>query len=333
VIALTTALLANGTLAQSRTAADELAERNAIFDAAYWAFARADFAALERMHREYSLGAPRLSDGTRKVDRFRDGLQRVLDGPRNATDTYFQEVTRLTRQWADAHRESAFAQVLHARAVLAHGWFYRGTGLSSTVPPDAWPRFQARAEDALRFLAERADVAFTDSWGHHAAVSVGRAVGFEIGRIDAIAREGLKLDPEDDLLRYAALYSRLPKWGGDARVVDQFIEETVAQTQAIEGQAWYARLYAFAGLEQYSHRLFEDSRANWSKVKQGWEDRLRRFPSFRTLNTYAYMSCIARDRDTFRQAMSRIGDQVIPDLWTPNAARTLDTCQAWANQQ
>jgi hypothetical protein len=322
--------LLSGGAARAQDNEQEL--RDDIYNRAYWAMQRADFAELERMHAASLQGAPRTPAGYRTLNLVRGGIGRAIEGPDEAATAYHVELDKLTRAWADANRDSPLAQNLHAESLVAHAWHYRGSGYSNTVPPDSWREFKNHAQRAADFLAERRAVASRDSWSHGILLRIGRALDWGPERARAIVREGLALDPQDGSLRFQLLTTLLPKWNGDARMVDHYINSVAAETRARDGMIWYAVLYGAAADDHFSHKLFEDSAAEWSKMKAGFEDLLRRYPGSYNANRFAYFACLARDKPTFLEQMSTVGDAPLPGLWGSNGARTVETCRTWGLQ-
>ncbi len=289
-----------------------------------------DFASLERLHDQVRQPGQRAPDGEMPQSEFRSGLKRVLDGKKNAPDGYFVEQEALTRQWAIEHPNSALAHALHAAALAAHGWSYRGSGFSNTVPPQAWDDFRKYIDKAIAYMSEHADVVFGTSLSHRWMIDFARAAGWDGDKIKAIARDGLRVNPQDDGIYYGVTFSLLPKWGGSAAALDRYIQEAVANTEAQRGLEMYARLYDDAE-EQFEHRLFEDSAARWPKMKQGFEDMLKRYPDAGNVNRFAYFACIAKDKPTALDLLGQVGAKPITEKWGNNGVRTFETCKRWAS--
>jgi hypothetical protein len=315
-------------------AADEkLTSASAINDAAADAFWWGDFDALQRMHTEYLKPDQFDADGRSKLASFQDGLGRVFDGTKGMPDAYFLEVEALTLSWAQRHPQSSLAHAMHAKALMTHAWSYRGTGYANTVPPQAWADFNAYVDRAAKYLAAHAAVVLTTSTGYKTSVDVGRAAGWGQDRLWAITRAGLDKHPDDETLYRSMLSSLLPKWGGNPQALDRFVREAVERTRARRGQEMYARLYSVAASEQFSHQLFSESGAQWTTMKQGFEDLLTRYPTASNVNRYAYFACMAQDKPTALDLLARIGAKPEIDRWGSNGGRTYETCKRWASQQ
>lgn len=312
--------------------ADEAAKdaiKAASTDAMWWG----DFAALEKQNAYYRQPGRLAPDASSQLEMFRSGLQVVLANKVDNAEAYLKEMDILTLEWATANPTSALAHILHAKALVVHGWSYRGSGFVKDVPPEAWKDFHAYQRRAAEYLSAHADVALTDSYAHVVLLEIGRGLGWSNKQMVAIADEGLKRNPDDLELYFHALFSLLPKWGGNARVVDDYIKYATEQTRAKYGSGMYARLYSAAAEDQFGHALFEDSHADWDKMKQGYEDMFARYRnSPQRLNRYACMACLAKDRDTLLKLLKQLGTQIDTQQWGPNPERSLESCRRWATE-
>ncbi|ELX13790.1 hypothetical protein Jab_1c24280 [Janthinobacterium sp. HH01] len=295
------------------------------------AFWWGDFAALEKQNALLRQPGHITADGTSEIELFRTGLNRVIGSGQADREAYLRELEALTLQWAGDHPQSALAHVLHAEVLVSHAWSYRGTGYIHEVPPQALEDFQAYLQRAAKYLADHADVALTDSYAHESLVSIGMGLGWSPAQQRTIAEEGLKRNPEDVGLYFRVVNTMLPKWGGNARMVDQYIRQVTESTKATYGTGMYARLYSYVAQEQYGHALFENSVADWPTMKRSYEDMLVRFPDSPVRrNYYAYMACLAKDTETLRRLLEELGPQVDASKWGPNPQRSLEGCQRLA---
>lgn len=199
------------------------------------------------------------------------------------------------------------------------------------MPPDAWEHFHSYLRRAADYLNAHADVAFTDSYAHVVLLGIGRGLSWKPEQLIAIADDGLKRNPEDTELMFSVVKTLLPKWQGNARLLDSYINHAVQQTRGRFGTGMYARLYSVAAEDQYGFALFEDSFADWPRMKQSYEDMFARYPdSPHRLNLYAYMACIAKDRQTLAGLLAKIGDAVDTSSWGANPERRLEGCRRLA---
>lgn len=294
-------------------------------DALWWG----DFAELERLHAAAALSPRRVGDGFTLRLYFHDALDAVFDRD-PVTEDYHRHLTALTARWAREHPSSTLAHQMHLRARTALAWWHRGTGFANTVSPDALKQFHAEIAAAIDYLTRHADVVLRNSEGHALALVLARAAGWSIDRQVAIAEAGLQLAADDDHLHRTMLNSLLPKWGGNAELVDRYINWAADRAAPDVAPMLYARLYAHAGQAQFGHSLFTDTAVQWPRMKAGWQRLVERFPTAYNHNRFAYLACMARDKPAFRDLVERIGTKPVLPAWGSNPGRTLDGCRRWA---
>jgi hypothetical protein len=312
---------------------EKLTEEERIEDQAMNALWWGDFDELERQHTLYQQPGQRTASGRSKLVLFRDGLDRVFDGPKRASDTFFVQMEALTLQWAQAHPASPLAHVLHAAALSQHGWSYRGNGLSNTVTPDARREFDRYIAKAIDYLKANQVVAMQSSSGHLQLLNLGRAAGWQTVAMWPVAQAGMALNADDESLYKSMLTSVLPKWGGGVLQVDRVIGDIAKATAAMHGDIFYSRMYAWAADEQFAHKLFIDSAASWPRMKAGYQQLVDRHPAAVNFNTFARFACLARDKPTLLDLLERAGPKPVLGAWGSNASRTYETCKRWASEQ
>ncbi|QNA89982.1 DUF4034 domain-containing protein [Massilia sp. Dwa41.01b] len=325
------AALALASLAPAVIAAEPEAKRSPITEASERALWWGDFGALEKQN-AYFMQPGRLEpDGTSQVSLFREGYGNVLYASTKNPEIYLKELDALTLQWAKEHPRSALAHILHARSLLAHGQSYRGGSYAKDVPPEAWKFYHEYLRQAAEYLKDHAEVALTDSDAHYVLLSIGRGLGWSSEQMVAIAEDGLKRNPDDVSLHFAVVDHLLPKWNGTPRELDTYILQATEKTRGQFGTGMYARLYSAAAEDQFGSGLFEDSYADWDKMKRGYEDLLARYPaSVRQRNRYAHMACVAKDKEVMLRLLKEIGSEVRTKEWGRNPKRAFETCRLWA---
>lgn len=298
-------------------------------DAFWWG----DFAAIEKQNAYFKQPGRFNEEGASQLSLFRKGIEIVFDNDVENTEAYLKEMDALTLQWASENPKSALAHILHAHSLVDHGWSYRGGGYAKDVPEQAWKDFYAYLWRAATYLKDHADVALTDSYAHIVLLRIGRGLGWEEKQMAAIANEGLARNPDDIELYFAVSGHLLPKWGGNAKALNSFIQHATKQTREKFGLGMYARLYSAAADDQFGQALFENSHADWDKMKQGFEDMLTRYPNGPLRrNRYAYMACIAKDKPTLLKLLGEVGTKFELSEWGDNPERSLELCKRWATQ-
>ena len=306
-------------------AAQEKVLRDQAAEALWWG----DFPELERLfalHRQNDTGPLTPYVRLRAV---REGIGSVFRKHKDTGDRYYEELDRLTFEWVKQYPTSHLAHALHVRALYARAWAYRGSGYNNAVPPKAWEDYYKHLGRAQDFVKLKAAIVLGESTGIVYTQMVGRALGWKSQQIWSLGKEGLKLNPDDLGLYEEAIPSMVPKWGGNSRDLDKFVREAVEISGQQFGLGMYAFLYAQAADSQYEHELFEDSLADWSKMKVGWQDLLKYEDTNKSRNQFAYFACIAKDKPTLIEQLAKI-DQPDYKGWGSNGARTYETCKRWA---
>lgn len=321
--------------AQLKAAApiDFSAEEAALKQQAKEAFLWSDFDEIERLNRLHlSTDASVLSPYVR-MRAVRHGLTQLFQTSSSRSDAYFAELQALTLEWTHKHPKSAIAHILHAQALSSRGWAFRGDGYANTVSPENWREFRRYSERAAQYLRGHSAVAFTDSTAHFLMVRIGNDLGLDKDTLWSIAQDGLKIHPHNESLYFVVLGYLIPKWGGSAKAVDEFIQEVVRKTQPQKGLEMYARLYSDASSMQFKHELFRESYADWQRMNQGFKDWYQQQGLLQTVNAWAYFACMAKDRATLQQQLDLMGQTPpMQNEWGSNPSRNFASCKEWATQ-
>jgi hypothetical protein len=80
----------------------------------------------------------------------------------------------------------------------------------------------------------------------------------------------------------------------------------------------YARLYwAYALLEGDDVDIFTEGMANWPRMSEGFEFRLKKYPeSDYLMNGYAYMACRAGDSERYQALNAKLKDRLSSTAWS-----------------
>jgi hypothetical protein len=308
--------------------------RSPVTTQAEQAFWWGDFAALDKQNDFLRHGKHATADDGSELELFRMGIDSVIGAQVAHREPYLQELEAQTLQWATENPKSALAHILYAKVLVAHAWSYRGGGYAKDVPPEAWKDFRAYLQRAADYLNAHGDVAFTDSYAYSVMITIGMGMGVDAKQLEVFVDEGIKRNPYDYTLYFDMLTPLMPKWGGDARTLDDYIRKVAMQTRAEYGMGWYARLYGDAADDDYGHELFQNSYADWPTMKQGYEDMMARYPdSPYRLNVYGHMACLAKDKATLQAVLAKLGNKLDASWWGPNGERSLEVCQRWAKEQ
>jgi membrane associated rhomboid family serine protease len=196
-------------------------------------------------------------------------------------------------------------------------WQARGGGYAEGVSPQAWAIYRQRVEMAKASLDEAADKPQMSPAWYQLAISLG--VDESKSRDQLRKLFDLSVDQFPD---YYGPYPQmlralLPKWGGSYEQIDDFIEQAQQRAPRERQPEMYARLYTtVAVIEGDEVDLFLETLAKWQRLKNGYEDMLKRYPQSAWLrNIYAGMACRANDVEVYRSVRMRLGKQLLPEAW------------------
>jgi len=308
----------------------EVAERTAVLQKAEAAFRAGDFDDLNRQVQTYMTTERRTKSGAFKIEQFDDGISKGMNFRGADAESQHKDLVARTESWVLRYPEIPLAHVLHARALLAYAYYFRGSGYSNTVPPLAWAAFEKYAKQAADVLLKSQEVASAYTGWHATFINAARSLGWPKELVRRVLQDGVRRNPDDYRLYHHSLVYFLPKWHGSAEDVDGLIEYAEKSTVERHGLEIYARLYSAAAEGQFKHRLYTDSSVKWQKMRQGLLDWNSRFPTEWNLNIFAYHACIAQDKATTRDLLARIGGTPILRIWAPNSQVMFSTCQRFA---
>jgi hypothetical protein len=221
----------------------------------------------------------------------------------------------------------AFVALAEADYWEAYAWNVRGGGMASSVTPDGWRLFKERLENAEKVLNDSRTYASQMPGWYNQMITVQSALDRPAEQRDRTFLEGARKFKIYYPTYFTMLNFLTPKWGGSWEAVDTLVQWSVDNTKETEGNSMYARLYWYASRDFPTDGLFKETHATWPKMKQGFEDLMKRHPKSKwNLNNYAKFACIANDRNSFLKLRNRMGKDVLAVAWPSNYS--LDLCEA-----
>ena len=311
--------------AQAAKSVEGNALTDRVAEAAWWG----DYDELERLYAVARNATEPSAGGAAQLELFRIGFARIFNGANN--DAFYSQLDALTGRWAEDHPASSLAQNMYARALYAHAWFLRSGGYSSEVTPQAAAEFRRYLGLARDVLRKQVDVVKTDTTTNLYLIMIERSEGTSFDTQWAIAQDALRKDPKEEAVYYEMVTATLPKWGGNADELEVLVEHALRRTQATRGLEMYARIYLTAAYE-YKGGLFQQTHADWPKMKQGLRDILSRHPDSYNLDRFAFAACLAQDKPTTLEMLDRLGDKRDPAQWGKGVEGVsfFDSCNRWA---
>lgn len=309
-------------------AVTEFEERAMIRDGAADAYVRGDFSRLEALHTKYSdFAVQRTASGAFKISLFFDGINQAT---KNASEKELSGDIERTKKWADEYKNVPLVYVLHARALLEYGSYFRGGGFASTVPPQAWKTYNDYTQRAAKFLIESESIASKSTSWHAWMLDVIRMGGLPQEAAYKVFYAGIDVDATDYRLYAEMTDYLLPKWHGSAEQIDGFIKMAADRAPAEYKKEIYARLYSRVGENYFGRRMYSTSLVDWARMKAGLEAWNEKFPTQWSKNIFAYHACMAGDKKLAIRLLGEIGDMPEWEIWKPRPQATFETCVRWA---
>ena len=284
----------------------------------YWVVANDlqvdDFAALDRLLKKWNHPEQRDRSGEWKLDSFK----RILA---NSCERNWKGCIERIQRWRKTNPESTSAVIAEASYWIAYAWSIRGGEYNSSTDPVAVKVFDERMKRAEQVLKASKQFASSNPLWYETYLDV--AVGTRRNRqfIAKLFTEGMHRHPYFQSLYLAMANYWSPPHGGspDWAKVDEVIGNAVVLTAITDGISNYARLYKRVNDHQkLEFDLFQDSLASWPKMRDSFDELIRRYPSPENINEFASYACQAEDKDTYLRLRARMKDHLLPYKWRDN---------------
>lgn len=316
-------------LVQTLCWGDEKDLREAQESAVTTAWRSEDFAQIEQAYSKAVRENLQTPAGRSHVSNMAVGLakgMRALNGSEN--EAHWVAMEQRAARYRAAFPNSTFAVVAQARAYNAHAWGLRGDGFASSIPPDKWAPFYAKLQQAADSLTSAGQQVKRDPTWHAMRLYVGLKQPLSKQEFARLLADAVEQYPGDLDIYLAAVGGLLPRWGGSVEELD-WLANVAAQKNKDQGQVMYARVYMHLGLNEFrSNDFFGTTMADWKRMKEGFDEFIKRRPDPWNLSSFAWAACEARDRAKLQELLARLGDGVNAKLWPSRQA--LAKCRAFA---
>jgi WD40 repeat protein len=297
-------------------------ERDRFADEVRAIFEREDFAELERLADELRSTKARFPEGLWKLSRFYAGLS-----PGSYTDEQWNDRVARLERWRAQFPQSITEPVVRAESWITYGWTARGSGYASTVTEKASQLLQQRLAEARTILESAAKLPRRCPQWFVAMQVVARGAEWDRAQAQRLFEEAVAAEPGYHAYYFNHAYYLTPKWFGQPGDWERFAENVTKGPAKSEGMSMYARI-AWSREADYEN-LFTDTKIEWSKMKQGFEDMMKANPdSSWNLNNFCRFAVMAGDRETARALFQRIGDNIDPVAW--KVAGRAELAKSWA---
>lgn len=307
------------------SAADEEAERAAIFEQVRVAVSQENFAELTRMGADFLASRARSSSGTWLLAAYHAALQSYLaDGLTRDQKCVYHRSNFIDR-WRSTAPKSPAPVITDAALILERGWCLRGNSYAAQVPADVWPQFHGAVDEAFDRLDLDRATASTDPEFYVVKLNALRSGGADRKVYRATIEEAVAREPDYQRTYFKAALGYLPEWGGSFEEVDRFARWAASKGANDENTGLYARIYW--SLEECGCDVISRS-ADWNLMRQAMADSFTRFPVRWNAQYFADTACRHNDVEEGRRYIRAMH----PQFKDTDLAALFTWCNGRANQ-
>ncbi|HEY4000987.1 MAG TPA: hypothetical protein VGO93_19115 [Candidatus Xenobia bacterium] len=261
------------------------------------------FHALEALANDWRTSRARFPSGNSKLHAF----YLVVAEVKGRDEASWAAVRQFNEDWIAAVPDSATARIAAANFYMNWAFHARGGGFANTVSDDGWRLYRERLAAGMKVLQDGARHG-ADHDPAYLASLIDYGNNLDDG-IDVDKQHWLQcvaVDPEYWSAYQTLAFAMLPRWHGQAGDGAALADEAVRRTPAL-GQTAYARIAMSLG--QYRNvGLYTTERFSWPRVKQGFDDMLKRHPKSATLYYQAALAGqVAGDKAYTAAMVNRCG--------------------------
>ncbi len=278
-----------------------------------------DFASLDAEMAKWNSPKERDPDGDWTLDGFRSVFVNYAVQSRD----WKKDLQRI-QEWQAFNIKSPGAAIAEAKYWVAYAWHIRGSGYTRDVDPVALRVFRERMGRAEQVLKNAKSFASSNPLWYETYLDIAVATKRKEEFVTHLFEEGIRRHPYfqplyTDMASLWTPYTPTVRDKADWRKVNKLVNQAVALTADIDGISNYARIYAELNSKQRSEfDLFRDGLVPWTKMRDSFEDLVKRYPSVANLNEFAGFACQVGDKDTFVKLKLQIKGRVLPEKWPGN---------------
>jgi len=304
-------LLALALCATCASAIEETQKRIDAIDATvHAALAARRFVQINDLAGEMLRNRSRLADGRWELTYL---MSAVVSGLPPRDSAAWQARLKLVDDWIALTPRDATPYLAKANVLVAYAWDARGSGWASSVDEDGWRLFRERLAAAQQVLESSSAISRTSPDWYETMLTVALGLSWPEPAYTRLFNEAVQREPTYYFFYFNAAQYFLPRWQGRPGDLARFVDEAVARTQSKEGQTLYARIY-WSLLWAFENQTFAPGRADWPRMRQGFQDILRTYPDNWNANAFAFYACMAEDWPTYIQA-TRLMTHPEPRMW------------------
>ncbi len=310
------------------TRPNEPAEDTVIKETGRALLLKGDTRAFDVLATQYRDSGERTASGTWKLALLYSAIDRRLY---SARDPNWDRLQDTSDAWLASQPHSISALIVNARLLSARAWAWRGDGMADQVNGANWRPYREFLERARSVLDQHAEVARQDGEWDALRISIARQQGASSQSVLAMAREALNRNPFYYPIHNAAVNALLPKWGGSAELIEDYVSTALERSRMHEGTQAYARIYYYVTRSTASSALDDLNLmgAKWPPMKQSLSELLRAYPSSFNQDLARAITCFSGDAPAFRMlGRGSTGDIVSVAWWDTRDWR--QGCNQWA---
>jgi hypothetical protein len=225
------------------------------------------------------------------------------------------------------HPDSPSAIVACARMLVSHAWTYRGSGWGRDLSDAQRNGFDNFLERAREILDQHRDVGSGDPEWYSLRIQVMNGQGADKATILALAREALDRQPTYQPIDYVAANALLPKWGGSAQQLQQFVALAIAKSSAAEGTQAYARImFNIARADPEPIAALAQAGVKWPVLQASLREIAAAYPDPWNLNAERAMACLVGTETDYNAVLPRLSPGLISVAWF-DSLRSWPECQ------
>jgi len=255
----------------------------------YQVFDKRDFAVIAMAEQDVALSTERMPDGEYRATLWTHSLGGYLG---NSSDRQ-----AFAESWHNASGANGTGCLTLAMASFADAMEARGGGLARTVTDEAWKLFHAKLDETGTLLdACPAKVKATLPW-HEVKLQTTYLRHDDVARRQAQLQTAIAAWPDAADIYGVAMNYALPIWGGSFEAMEEIAQLALSNSKSTMKTAVYAQLYANALYRSQTH-TFDETKADWSLMKQSFRDRESYgVPANWLLTRYVGLACAVKDRE------------------------------------
>lgn len=276
-----------------------------------------DFAQLEKQAQEARVTKARLRGGAWKLYMFYDAVTLPPAGSR-ASDADWANHFQTLNQWKVAQPASPTARNAIAESYVNYAWKARGSGYANSVSDNSWDLYNDRIELASSALADAVTKKEKCPYWYEVTQQVALAQGWTKSQARQLFDQAAAFEP--GYYHFYREYANfiLPKWYGEPGDAESFATEVANRVGGQEGDFLYFEV-ASVVMCKCSPRNGSVPAMSWPRIQQGYIalDHLYGVSDVK-LNRYALMAYVMNQKPDAQEALAKIGDAWVKDVWWTN---------------